>query len=80
MDDHPQQRRKGIFRRIVKTLRNVASQFLRPATLFIPLKLEVGRDWNLTLTGAALFLYVFADVSHIREYNAWADILYLASV
>jgi hypothetical protein len=80
VDDHPQQRRKGIFRRIVKTLRNVASQFLRPATLFIPLKLEVGRDWNLTLTGAALFLYVFADVSHIREYNAWADILYLASV
>jgi hypothetical protein len=69
VDHHPQQRRKGVVRRIVKTLRNVASQFLRPATLFIPLKLEGrrGRDWNLTLTGAALFVYVFADVSRICE-------------
>lgn len=62
-----QERRKGVVRRILKTLRDFASQFLRPAALFIPLKLEGrrGRDWNLTLTGAALFLYVFADVSHI---------------
>lgn len=70
VDPHPEQQRKGVVRRITKTLRNVASQFLRPATLFLPLKLEGrrGRDWNLTLTGAALFLYVFADVSqpHLR--------------
>ena len=71
VNPHPEQQRKGVARRIIKALRNVASQFLRPATLFLPLKLEErrGRDWNLTLTGAALFLYVFADVSHIREYN-----------
>lgn len=58
-------RRKGVVRSALKTLRDLASQFLRPAALFIPLKLEGrrGRDWNLTLTGAALFLYVFADVS-----------------
>lgn len=69
VDQHPQQRRKGVVRRILESLRNVASQFLRPATLFIPFKLEGrrGRDWNLTLTGAALFIYVFADVSRIRE-------------
>ena len=71
VNPHPEQQRKGVARRIIKALRNVASQFLRPATLFLPLKLEErrGRDWNLTLTGAALFLYVFADVSHICEYN-----------
>jgi hypothetical protein len=80
VDNHPQRRRKGVARRIVKGLRNVASQFLRPAALFIPLKFEEGRDWNLTLTGAALFLYVFADVSRIREYNACVDLLRLASV
>lgn len=64
--DHPsQQQRKGFVRHIFKVMRNVVSQFLRPAALFIPLKLEGRRirDWNLTLTGAALFIYVFADVS-----------------
>lgn len=73
VDFHPEQQRKGVAYRIVKTLRNVSSQFLRPATLFIPLNLNGrrGRDWNLTLTGAALFLYVFADVSHIHVYDAW---------
>jgi hypothetical protein len=67
VDHRRQQRRKGVVRRIVKTLRELASQFLRPAALFIPLKLEGrrGRDWNLTLTGIALFLYVFADVSRV---------------
>ena len=67
VDRRRQQQRKGVVRRIVKTFRDFASQFLRPTTLFIPLKLEGrrGRDWNLTLTGAALFLYVFADVSCI---------------
>lgn len=77
-----QHRRKGVIRRIVKTTRRVALQFLRPAALFIPLKLvgRKGRDWNLTLTGAALFIYMFADVSSINVYNAWADLLRLASV
>lgn len=67
VDHRRPQQRKGVVRRTVKTLRDLASQFLRPMTLFIPLKLEGrrGRDWNLTLTGAALFLYVFADVSRI---------------
>ena len=67
VDHRRQQRRKGVVCRIVKTLRELASQFLRPAALFIPLKLEGrrGRDWNLTLTGIALFLYVFADVSRV---------------
>ncbi|KAI0283674.1 major facilitator superfamily domain-containing protein [Russula aff. rugulosa BPL654] len=52
------------------TLRELASQFLRPAALFIPLKLEGrrGRDWNLTLTGIALFLYVFADQAYNLKY------------
>ncbi len=49
-------------------MRSVALQILRPATLFIPTKLEGrrGHDWNLTLTGAALFIYVLSDVSLIR--------------
>ena len=69
VDHRRQQQRKGMVRRIIKTLRGLASQFLRPAALFIPLELEGrrGRDWNLTLTGAALFLYVFADVSCISR-------------
>lgn len=77
VDSHPEQQRKGVAYRIVKSLRNVSSQFLRPATLFIPLNLDGrrGRDWNLTLTGAALFLYVFADVGHIHVYGAWVDSL-----
>jgi hypothetical protein len=77
-----QQQRKGFVSRTSEALRNVASQFLRPAALFIPPKLEALRirDWNLTLTGAALFLYVLADVGHIRVYNALADIRRLASV
>ena len=67
VDHRRQQRRKGVVRRIIKTLRDLLSQFLRPAALFIPLKLDGHRgwDWNLTLTGAALFLYVFADVSRV---------------
>jgi hypothetical protein len=67
-----QQRHKGVIRRTFKALRNVASQFLRPAALFIPLKLEARRirDWNLTLTGAALFLYMFADVSYTHACDA----------
>ncbi|KAF8499790.1 major facilitator superfamily domain-containing protein [Russula emetica] len=80
VDHRRQQRRKGVVRRIVKTLRNLVSQFLRPTALFIPLKLEGrrGRDWNLTLTGAALFLYVFADQSYnlkylyVRHVYAWS--------
>jgi hypothetical protein len=54
--------------RIVKSMRSISLQFLRPATLFIPFKLEGrrGRDWNLTLTGAALFIYVLSDVSPIQ--------------
>ncbi len=68
-DHRPQQWRKGVVRRIGKTLRNLVLQILRPAALFVPFKLEGrrGRDWNLTLTGAALFLYVFADVSRIHK-------------
>jgi hypothetical protein len=67
-----QQQRKGLVRRSSEALRKVASQFLRPAALFIPPKLEGRRirDWNLVLTGAALFLYVLADVGHIRVYDA----------
>ena len=70
--EQSQQRHKGLVRRTSKVLRNVASQFLRPAVLFVPLKLEARRirDWNLTLTGAALFLYVLADVGHIHVYDA----------
>ena len=72
VDHQSPQRRKGVVRRVLKTTRDVTTQFLRPAALFIPLKLEARRirDWNLTLTGAALFLYVFADVSHIDVYDA----------
>jgi MFS family permease len=67
-----QQYRKGVVHRTLKALRNLASQFLRPAALFIPPKLEARRmrDWNLMLTGAALFLYMFADVSDICVYDA----------
>ena len=74
VDHRQQQGRKGVVRRIVKALRDLASQFLRPAALFIPLKLDGrrGRDWNLTLTGAALFLYVFADVSYISRVHTLA--------
>ncbi len=63
-------------------MRNVALQFLRPATLFIPLKLEGrrGHDWNLTLTGAALFLYVLSDVSLIRVRYARANAQSEASI
>jgi len=65
VDQRSQQQRKGVARRMAKAMRNVLSQFLLPASLFVPFKLEGrrGRDWNLTLTGVALFLYVFADVS-----------------
>jgi len=82
VDHQSPQRRKGVIRHILRTIRDVTTQFLRPAALFIPLKLEARRvrDWNLTLTGAALFLYVFADVSHIDMYDAWSDIHHLASV
>jgi len=57
-------------RRLSLTTRQVTLQFLRPAALFIPLRLEGrrGRDWNLTLTGAALFLYVFADQAYNLKY------------
>ncbi|KAI9461197.1 major facilitator superfamily domain-containing protein [Lactarius psammicola] len=70
IDHESQQRNRGVAHRIVKTMRNVALQFLRPATLFIPLKLEGrrGHDWNLTLTGAALFLYVLADQVYNLKY------------
>lgn len=63
-------------------MRDVALQFLRPATLFIPMKLEGrrGRDWNLTLTGAALFIYVLADVSPIRVQYACANAQSVASI
>jgi hypothetical protein len=72
VDYQSPQRRKGVIRRILKAMRGVTTQFLRPAALFIPLKLEARRirDWNLTLTGVALFLYVFADVSQIDVYDA----------
>ena len=68
VDYESQQQNRGVVHNIVKTMRDVALQFLRPATLFIPMKLEGRRvrDWNLTLTGAALFIYVLADVSPIR--------------
>jgi hypothetical protein len=74
--DPQSQQQPSVVRRVVKVMRNVASQFLRPAALFIPHKLESRRvrDWNLTLTGVALFLYVFADVSTLRVYVAWVDI------
>jgi len=81
--DHGLQRQnRGVAHRIVKTMRNVALQFLRPATLFIPLKLEGrrGHDWNLTLTGAALFLYVLSDVSLIRVRYARANAQSEASI
>ncbi|KAH8995633.1 major facilitator superfamily domain-containing protein [Lactarius akahatsu] len=70
IDHDSQQRNRGVVYHIVKTIRDVALQFLRPATLFIPLKLEGrrGRDWNLTLTGLALFLYVLADQVYNLKY------------
>lgn len=63
-------------------MHDVALQFLRPATLFIPMKLEGrrGRDWNLTLTGAALFIYVLADVSLIHLQYARANAQSEASI
>ncbi|KAI0305500.1 major facilitator superfamily domain-containing protein [Multifurca ochricompacta] len=69
--DHQSQRRhNGVAHRIGKTMRNVALQFLRPATLFIPQKLEGrrGHDWNLTLTGMALFFYVLSDQVYNLKY------------
>jgi hypothetical protein len=67
---------------MVKTMHDVALQFLRPAALFIPMKLEGrrGRDWNITLTGAALFIYVLADVSLIRVQYACANAQSVASI
>ncbi|KAH9956889.1 major facilitator superfamily domain-containing protein [Russula dissimulans] len=70
VDQRSQQRHKGIIRRMANAMRNVSLQFLRPAALFVPVKLEGrrGRDWNLTLTGVALFLYVFADQAYNLKY------------
>ena len=81
-DYESQQQNRGMVRHIVKTMRDVALQFLRPATLFIPMKLEGrrGHDWNLTLTGAALFIYVLADVSPIRVQYAPANAQSVASI
>jgi hypothetical protein len=44
----------------------IFKQLVRPIALFFPQKLDGprrGRDWNLTLTGVALFIYVLSDVS-----------------
>ncbi|KAI9507902.1 major facilitator superfamily domain-containing protein [Russula earlei] len=70
VDQNLQQQPKGVVRRIGKTLRNMSLQFLRPAALFVPSKLEGrrGRDWNLTLTGVVLFLYMFADQAYNLKY------------
>src|SRR6266851_7972347 len=70
------QQQSSVVRHMVQIMCNIASQFLRSAALFIPHKLESRRvrDWNLTLTGVALFLYVFADVSSLRVYGACVDI------
>ena len=82
VDHDSQQQNRGALHRIIKTMRDVALQFLRPATLFIPMKLEGrrGHDWNLTLTGAALFIYVLGDVSLIRVQYAGANPQSVASI
>ncbi|KAI0268599.1 major facilitator superfamily domain-containing protein [Gloeopeniophorella convolvens] len=69
-DYQSQQQHKRVAHRITSTARSVALQFLRPATLFVPQKLEgrKGRDWNLTLTGAALFIYVLSDQVYNLKY------------
>ncbi|KAF8271276.1 major facilitator superfamily domain-containing protein [Lactarius quietus] len=70
IDHDSQQQNRGVVNRMAMTMRDVALQFLRPATLFIPMKVEGrrGRDWNLTLTGLALFIYVLADQIYNIKY------------
>lgn len=82
VDHNSQQQNRGVRYRIVKTARDVGLQFLRPATLFIPMKLEGrrGYDWNLTLTGAALFIYTLGLVSLVRVQDARTNAQSVASI
>ncbi|THH16571.1 hypothetical protein EW146_g4090 [Bondarzewia mesenterica] len=52
---------------VKRTFALVTTQFLRPVALFVPRRLEGrrGRNWNLTLTGLTLFIYVLS----IQVYN-----------
>ncbi|KAI0066208.1 hypothetical protein BV25DRAFT_1879320 [Artomyces pyxidatus] len=55
-------------KRVSRAIKAVVRQFTRPISVFAPQKLDGGRrgyDWNLTLTGAALFIYVLS----IQVYN-----------
>lgn len=56
---------KSVQAAVRRGLTLVVAQFLRPVALFLPQKREgrKGRNWNLTLTGAALFIYVLSIVS-----------------
>ena len=82
VDRDSQQQNRGVRYRTVKTMRDVGLQFLRPATLFIPMKLEGrrGYDWNLTLTGLALFIYALGLVSLIHVQDAHANAQNIASI
>ncbi|KAI0313769.1 major facilitator superfamily domain-containing protein [Amylostereum chailletii] len=52
---------KNITRTVRRTFASVSAQLVRPVVLFYPPRLEGGRrgrNWNFTLTGLALFIYV----------------------
>ncbi|KAA1476081.1 hypothetical protein DENSPDRAFT_861057 [Dentipellis sp. KUC8613] len=53
-------------RKLWKGVVNVWTQLVRPIALFKPQRLEGrrGRDWNLTLVGAALFIYVLSILGY----------------
>ncbi|KAI0320781.1 major facilitator superfamily domain-containing protein [Amylostereum chailletii] len=64
----PQRRPKSIGRVLKKTFTSIVTQLIRPISLFFPVPLDrgrKGRNWNLTLTGIALFIYVLS----IQVYN-----------
>lgn len=59
-------RRKTVGRMLKKGVTSIIRQLVRPIALFVPQPLDrgrKGRDWNLALTGAALFIYVLSIVS-----------------
>lgn len=61
-------RKRGIVGTMKKMAAYIAEQFWRPVRLFGPHKVEVGNgkirwDWNLTLVGITLFIYVLSIVS-----------------
>ncbi|KAI0048291.1 MFS general substrate transporter [Auriscalpium vulgare] len=66
---------------ITRAVKTVVDQIVRPIAVFVPPKLDggrKGRDWNLTLTGITLFIYIlsiqvynlkYLYVKHVYDWN-----------